>query len=730
MDTAILKKLMTWCASGFRHTGRPGRRRFVLGVFTLFALSFFFTSEAYAIFADTGQFTFDCQNGAAVFDQTRDIGTCTAAEAQGMISFTLCNFESIMLEAMARIDCTMAYQLSGPIKGFIAIYLSVLGVCFLTGMLNLTSKEAAVAIFKVGLVLVFVTSAPTAFKYGYWFFAGFAKEGSALVLRAVSNHAPAATNQANQSIEAQLTAPDKVMNSLTNYATGSGGGDDTIPMFANMPEACYNLLMVLLGVAVALIPPLSLFFIYALIKLLWLFARACLGYLSALFLITFLFILGPIFISFALFSSTRSLFDRWIQYLITYSLQMVIVFAFFALIGLFDFSGFFTQLGSLVKVDHSLAGGLGFLSYIPFLKIAPCSLCDMQIAAPGPTPPLGCEADAISCVSCKEGASVLPLFDILRHTDFITWVIVKFISLIIIMQVLEDFLKRAPELARNLGTARYAGVLGGDGPPGSVNLSFAGMNALRTGGHAFFSGWMNRSSFLPNRNLRAGIGAGITAAVFGETSRHYHTAVNKLRSQREATASLYRQSRIHTLVAYDVLASKLDYKRQAKATDAEVIFAQTVYSGMRRVEQRRRRKLQEIDNRLQDLTVNRDRYLSGAGILQEMHSNKTVTSAQEAGEAMELQEQQKWYNLLPGKTDMRPEELEKQRLQDLKNYATDVVRNVRNTQKYKDLSPFDQHVLDRNISLLENALTYNNADEIMDLVHAVTQEARNLSITL
>ncbi len=70
----------------------------------------------------------------------------------------------------------------------------------------------------------------------------------------------------------------------------------------------------------------------------------------ALSAIAFLIALSPIFLSFMLFQSTVHFFEDWLKYLISYTLQIVIVLAIIALwiAAMSLFGGFFNELSNLI----------------------------------------------------------------------------------------------------------------------------------------------------------------------------------------------------------------------------------------------------------------------------------------------------------------------------------------------------------------------------------------------
>ncbi len=539
-------------------------------VFAFFMATFCFASEAHALFIDTGAFDFSCPAGGKANDDIDVTTLCPTTVAPGgtgstsgtgnvgVFSHAMCVYEASVLEAMTRIECAMQNEMAGPAKLIFVLFFVLLGISFLTGIQNLTTKEAGIALFKVGLVWAFVSSASFSFEYGFKFFTGFASQGSALMMSIIDKKvddpnadtgcAPAADDPNATKSERLMTSMDQRISGMSDFSM-QDSTDETSPAATNqpcvtngfnkIPDACRDFILKIVFFMTLLIPVLAGMIIHAVLKYTQLFARAMLGYLSAIFLLAFLFVLAPIFFSFLLFAPTRQLFDKWLEYLIAFALQMVIVFAFFAMINLFSVLPFIDQLAGLVQVDKHPPTGLGLLSYIPFLKATPCTLCDMNVTDNG-----------VACKAAVGGeVPLLPLLDIIRRTDFITWLFVKFVSLVIVANVLEDFLERAPELARNLSSVRYAAILGGDET--SLGPKFFGMKSFDTAIKGFQSGYNKASpmgglfGFTPAA-IRGGISEGVGSFFAGQKSPEWIKKAEELKTAKEEAVQELAKARAAT----------------------------------------------------------------------------------------------------------------------------------------------------------------------------------------
>lgn len=66
-------------------------------------------------------------------------------------------------------------------------------------------------------------------------------------------------------------------------------------------------------------------FYFGILKYVYAVATTLMLFITAKFFISILFIVGPIFILFTLFNQTKELFDRWLNYMISFSLQQILI---------------------------------------------------------------------------------------------------------------------------------------------------------------------------------------------------------------------------------------------------------------------------------------------------------------------------------------------------------------------------------------------------------------------
>ncbi|MFM7621167.1 MAG: type IV secretion system protein [Alphaproteobacteria bacterium] len=78
-----------------------------------------------------------------------------------------------------------------------------------------------------------------------------------------------------------------------------------------------------------------LIFYFGILKYVYAVATTVMLFLTAKFFMSILFVVGPIFILFTLFNQTKDFFDRWLKYMISFSIQQILIastMAFFSLL--------------------------------------------------------------------------------------------------------------------------------------------------------------------------------------------------------------------------------------------------------------------------------------------------------------------------------------------------------------------------------------------------------------
>jgi hypothetical protein len=498
-------------------------------------------------------------------------GACSAT-GLGIFGRLLCFFKETIGQIMSDMYCGMVVLLRGPILTAMTLFVVIYGIFVVTGMVEVNLKHVAKTALKLILVLLFTTHAEWGIGVGYHFFMAIAEGGATMVLSAMNN-AVGGT--------ASLTQPDALLYSIFNMVStgtkGTGAAVAPILQSLNISGYCAATLAPLIIFMLISIPPVAIFLVIMLLMYIGLYARAVLGYLTALVLITFLFVLSPIFISFALFSITYKIFERWLQYLISYSLQMIIVFGFLAMIQLVPIGTFMLNSVALLK-EYDTTFRIFFLK----IPIHTCGICDITGIGNGgqslltSTNPPTCVSfqggklapgDVMSSPDDASTASpgtvypVIPLMNLLQHQDFVQFMLAQIIALWLIGYVMEDFLKKAPDIAKEIGAMPMALTVGGGGQSQVIgdqmtSLQYPGMESIEAG----FQGFKRQFTKDPMSVLAwpRRIAGGLEGAVDG----FLHGSVN---TDSEESVELERQSQD---VANDVADRKQKYVNAQALTRA------------------------------------------------------------------------------------------------------------------------------------------------------------------
>lgn len=459
------------------------------------------------IAAQQGSLTANPTENTCVEVNNQEVGNC------GIFSRALWMFNQTVGSVMGSMYCSFSNTLKGPIAALLTVFVMIYGITVLAGMTQFNLKDAGIMVFKFALVWAFATQAEWGVDVGYNFFINFAEQGSAMMIAAMP---PAAGGQ-----PVSLTSPDTIFESILGQSTG------TQSTVSDIPLTC-TIFLTLLGLFLLMFMPiLIIFLVLIIINYLGNFARAMLGYLTALVLISFLFVLAPFFLAFALFRTTLPLFEAWIKHLIAFSLQMVIMFGFMALLAMIPFAAFFKEMLALL---HSYSQVFDFGPGGPFVISFPlsfCGICQYNIIAshmgavngvqtfmpasiacvPHPLNLTGLTVDQQSAVilnATKAAANltwppgptgqkgfmlsedhnyyVMSILNLIQHSDFVKFVVIQALSLYFISRVAGEFMKKAPDLAASIGQLPIAAALGGGASPSGIKINFIGLDSVQAAG--------------------------------------------------------------------------------------------------------------------------------------------------------------------------------------------------------------------------------------------------------
>lgn len=279
----------------------------------------------------------------------------------GVFANVVCRIENLFATMLGLVYCAVKSALLEPLLALFALYVTVYGAMVILGMVPHTFGEAITRVLKIGAVAALALNADIAIGVGYTFFISLLQATVGIVFDLFTPDYISEHQSMQDMIQAgYISSPTNPDESLRLY-TGSNWMQNldytthrVIGFFVSGGKG-FAIVMIALFF---LMPPLFLLIIYLMISILQTFATAIVGYLMALLGITFLFTVAPIFVSFALFRTTAGWFDTWLKHLLSYTLQIMVIFVFLMFMVMVDIVSFFQQVGGMVRnYPHTSAFG-------------------------------------------------------------------------------------------------------------------------------------------------------------------------------------------------------------------------------------------------------------------------------------------------------------------------------------------------------------------------------------
>ena len=464
------------------------------------ALMTLLSDPAFAQAAPTSQ-NFACNNGTASGSLIADSSSCPSQlKWDNIFSFLVCNIESMTSQIFGNMYCGVLKELQPAVKAALTLSVVLFGVGFTIGVIPATGREFITFLLKLAFIWAFATQAEYMIGYGYNFLVTGLREGTSVALSSIMPPNPDGT-PADTAAD-MYGFLDRALYKIIGFASVTAGQEWGADM-------CQNAIFAALAIMAVAFPPIFLLSIMLFCKIIMVFLRACFGYLFSIVGIAFLMTLSPIFLSFALFKPTRSWFDKYLGYLASFTLQMVIVFTFIAMIISMNPSGLvgsMTKLVMPVQETQETAGWRWPWEY--------CTLCKFEIVEGGTVAADGTvtggtvkdmsadvqinpATDALRCKTPQEPFRVLQAATPEVASDDVN-VLMKFsgtaiLSLIILAYIVDQLLFYVPSLAWRLASAMSSGVYapqiaGGQGQ-GGPSVTSGPLELLETTGEGFYRGY-------------------------------------------------------------------------------------------------------------------------------------------------------------------------------------------------------------------------------------------------
>ncbi len=462
---------------------------FLLIAFLLAAL----TPDAFAQAGGRAAENFSCaSDGSAQGKLYQTNASCpTTLSFEHIFSYFICNMEQLSSNLMGNMYCGMVTSLTPMVMAVMTFAVMIFGIGFTIGVIPATAREFQKFLLKVTFILVFATQSEYLIGYGYRFFVEGAREGISIALSGLytaPNGAPATGNTA-ANVYAQL---DGFLAQTLHFATDYVGAEWNREGGSN---PCNNALFAVMAIMAIAFPPIFYLSLLIVFKIALTFLRGVFGYVYAIVGITFLLALAPIFLSFFMFQATRSYFDKWLGYLVSFALQMVVVFAFLTFIVSIDVSNSSRGLPDIIKPVQETQETTSLR--LPWQY---CTLCDFEmIDGDGNVVPqtgydnfigkgtLRCKANpnynenatdpsnrvnytpirALNSFVPESGASA-PNRDV--QNTLMKFAGTSLLSLLVLAYIIDGILRFVPYFAQKIagGIASYAPQLGGGSSPSGI----------------------------------------------------------------------------------------------------------------------------------------------------------------------------------------------------------------------------------------------------------------------
>lgn len=416
-----------------------------------------------------------------------------------IFSYFICNMEQLSSNLMGNMYCGMVTNLTPMVMAVMTFAVLVFGMGFTIGVIPATAREFQKFLLKVTFILVFATQSEYLIGFAYRFLVEGAREGIAIALSGLytAPDGSATTGNTAADVYAHL---DNFLGRTLHFAT------DYVGVKWNAgSNPCQNAIFAVLAIMAIAFPPIFYLSLLILGKIALTFLRAVFGYVYAILGITFLLALAPFFLSFFMFQATRSYFDKWLGYLVSFALQMVVVFAFLTFIVGIDLENSSKGLPKIIVPVQETQETTSLR--MPWQY---CTLCDFEMVdESGNVVPeasyqnfigkgtLRCKANPnydenatnptnrVNYTPIRALNSFVPIDDKAAPDRTVQNTLLKFagtalLSLLVLAYIIDGVLRFIPYFAQKIsgGIAPYAPQLGGGtSPSGVATVDIPGLRA-------------------------------------------------------------------------------------------------------------------------------------------------------------------------------------------------------------------------------------------------------------
>ena len=386
-----------------------------------------------------------------LFDNGTD--RCDPDGLTNLFTNAACTYENIVDQVLGKLYCGMQFRLFDPLSALMTLFVVMVGAGFALGIIPGTPREAVLSIFKFGLVYYFATESQLTIGVLYYGLMYFVQEGINVVLTHVAPTAPC------------VSCPGGLFEQMDNiseeFARNAGASQSE-------GAPCTNGLVAMFMTFIASVPMLAIFGIGMAFQFIMIFFQMILGYFISITGIMFLIALSPFFLSFALFKFTRSYFDKWVIYLLSFAIQIFVVIAFMGVVislALYEDLRELYELSRPYNKAHQAEG-----VRLPYRDW--CNICQPQ------------EFGQFG-ITCGGGAEIHPQ-GLLNNPDAVRIFSTRMFKILVLAYILHKAMILVPRVAVALGGAIYAPQLvGTDHMMAGRGIQYPGMTSASKRMQAF-----------------------------------------------------------------------------------------------------------------------------------------------------------------------------------------------------------------------------------------------------
>jgi TrbL/VirB6 plasmid conjugal transfer protein len=404
-----------------------------------------------------------------------------------IFSAIFCQFVNVLNSVLGSVYCGMQDLLKTAVGATLTLYIAIFGGQMLMGMAELNAREFITRIAKIVCVWVFISQSVWAVQYAFQFFVLLAGEGVNWVMQAIPS--PFST---------QMPPPvcvDPSAASATGFMAAFARLDAVICNAVSGPLNLSAVNSKLIGFFIVLFllsPQIGALVVSWLLLNLKILLQGLVTVLLGVAAITFLLAMSPIFLCLMLFKATVGFFENWLKYMMSFSLQIIIVFACISLwltVTVY-FITFFNDLSSTIFAQQSITDRAAPQSVNDSWGVCPFDYYPDSAAAGAPpgTPPgpyVKCQNPGFNpTTSQADKDAVIPISGLLwtnqppggssttcRNLDptmvtllndctkYLYYMIYHLITLIIVSFAFEALLREAPMIAVYLTGPDYVSPL-------------------------------------------------------------------------------------------------------------------------------------------------------------------------------------------------------------------------------------------------------------------------------